>query len=162
MSTLRRFPLLQEFSDDDLEHLGRIMVTETHRRGHVFMREGAGSTSVRSALYLILDGTVEVTARRPEGGYAVQRTMGAGEMFGMVGLLADGHRSATVTAADRVQTAKLEKQTFDLLFRRNVGLHARFQLAVARQLAADIRNLRKLVTHAIDTGDATAVAEHFR
>jgi CRP-like cAMP-binding protein len=82
-------------------------------------------------------------------------------MFGMVGLLTGGLRSASVVAAGPVTTAKLEKSAFDLLYRKNVGFYARFQLAVARQLAADIRNVRGLLTEALDTGDTTAIVERF-
>ena len=40
MSTLRRFPLLQEFSDDDLEHLGRreVMRPALQRRAQLAVR----------------------------------------------------------------------------------------------------------------------------
>ena len=59
----------------------------------------------------------------------------------MVGLRTAGKRSATVTVVGKVQMAKLEKQTIDALFRKNVGLHARVRLALTQQQASGIRNL---------------------
>ena len=158
---LRDFETFQGLTDDDIAILERIMVVQDHRAGHVFVREGDRATAVTASMYLVLEGTVEVVARAPEGGFGVRRQMGPGELFGTVAFVSDTRRTATVQAAGRVKTARLDRRTFDALYKSDAGVHARFQLVVAKQLAHDIRNTRDLLAQAIESGNVEPLAARF-
>lgn len=138
---LASFPLFRDLSEADRGILERVMVLEQRRRGHVFVREGDQGVAGQSALYVILDGTVRVHSAAPEGGYGVDRTIGAGEMFGLVSLLDDAPRSATCTADSDVQVGKLTRTILRQLLRTHAGVHVRFQRMVCLQLARDLRAL---------------------
>jgi CRP-like cAMP-binding protein len=161
MSGLRKVGCFADLPDADLALLDRLMVTQTHGDGHVYVREGDRPSAVTGSMYVILEGEVAVSAAKPEGGFAVHKTMKPGEMFGAVALLADIRRTATVKARGEVTTARLDRLTFEELFHHDVGVHARFQMLVARQVASDVRMMRKLLTEAIATGDVTPVHVHF-
>jgi CRP-like cAMP-binding protein len=75
--------------------------------------------------------------------------------------VADVSRTATCRALTPVTAARLDRRTFEELFRRNVGVHARFQLVIARSLAADLRGLRGLLVAALLSGDEGALRERF-
>lgn len=158
---LRKFATFEGLSEADVAMLERIMVVETHADGHVFIREGDRATAVTASMYVVLEGEVAVVAKAPDGGFGVRRNMGAGEVFGVVAFVADHPRTATVRATGTVRTARLDRGTFSALYQSDAGVHARFQLVVARQLAADIRNTGTLLATAIESGDCAPVADRF-
>ena len=160
-SYLRSIPLFQAFDDKQLDVLERILVEQTYPRGHVFMREGDATTSMSSALFVIIEGDVDVASRRPDGGFAVDKTVGRGSILGMIGLLDHGRRSATVSAASSVRAAHLSRHAFMEMYKSKVDLAAKFQFAIAQQLARDIRNLDKMLRDAVLHGDDASIRERF-
>jgi hypothetical protein len=60
-----------------------------------------------------------------------------------------------------VVVARLDRLVFEELYRKNAGVHARFQLVVARQLASDVRSLREILAKAIATGDDAPLRDRF-
>ncbi len=160
-SYLRGFPAFCDLSDSEVELLERILVVQTWQPGHVFVREGDLARGSTAEMFLILEGTVRVAAQAPEGGWGVHRTLGPGQFVGLLALLADVKRSATCTALDRVVAARLDRMTLEELFRLDVGVHARFQMVIARQLAADLRELGAMMSASMRTGDDAAVRARF-
>ena len=67
---LPRIGLLADLPDPDFQLLDRVMVAESHPDGHVFVREGERATHVTGSMFVVLEGTVEVAAAKPEGGFA--------------------------------------------------------------------------------------------
>jgi CRP/FNR family cyclic AMP-dependent transcriptional regulator len=120
----------------ETETLARALTTATYPDGHVFVREGKKG----DACYLILDGDVSVTRTATEGrGIEHVRTMGPGELFGLIALVDHGKRAATCTAVGEVTAASLPLNAFDMLFRSNAPIAHHFQYVIARQLARDLR-----------------------
>ena len=126
------------------------------------LREGERADALTCAMYLLLDGKVAVDARAPEGGFAVHRVLEPGHVFGAVALVADVPRSATCRALGPVTVASMDRRTFGELFRRDVGVHARFQLVIARSLAADLRDLRELLVSSLASGDQKGLQAYVR
>lgn len=163
MSTLQlaSFPIFQPLPEDDLAMIERIMVVEKHRAGHVFVREGQRGSAVTSNLYLLLEGEVTLSHRIPGRGDVALRQMQPGQLFGLISFLDQGLRSATCTARTHVRTAKLSRTVFDVFFKQHRGVHARFQMAIAQQLASDFRQLMTLLTNA-EGGDLVPLEQRFR
>lgn len=159
---LRKFQLFDPLTDADVDILERLFVEQTFPDGHVFVREGERADAVSSAMYLLLAGKVAVDARAPEGGFAVHRVLEPGHVFGAVALVAEVPRSATCRALGPVTTASIDRRTFGELFRRDVGVHARFQLVIARSLAADLRDLRELLVSSLASGDQKGLQAYLR
>ena len=80
------------------------------RPGDVIVREGDPA----DRFYIIESGQVEATKSAAEGDVHV-RTMGAGEYFGEVGLLATRTRTATVRAVSEVRVLSLDRARFQAL-----------------------------------------------
>lgn len=92
-----------------LETAMRAATVREAAAGTILIRQGDGA----DAFYVIDEGRVEVTQTATEGGPArVLRQMGAGEVFGEIGLLTGVPRTATVTAMTRVTLAVLDKDAF--------------------------------------------------
>jgi CRP/FNR family cyclic AMP-dependent transcriptional regulator len=129
-------PLFNSFSASEIDILARAMSTSHYPDGHVFIKEGERG----DAFYLILDGEVSVTRKSAtERGAEHIRTLGPGELFGLIALVDHGKRAATCTAIGEVTAAVLPVSAFDLLFQSNAPIAHHFQYVIARQLAHDLR-----------------------
>jgi hypothetical protein len=100
---LRRIPMFAALPGPTLEGLARAADAGVAPAGSVIVHVGDGG----DAYFAVVDGTVEVTM----GGRPV-RTMGRGEGFGEIALLADVARTATVTARTDVSLLRLERRPF--------------------------------------------------
>ena len=89
---------------------------------------GAGTIVIRQGdeadnFYVIDEGRVEVTQTPASGGPArVLRQMGAGEVFGEIGLLTGVPRTATVTAMTKATLLVLDKRAFLAVVSEGPGL----------------------------------------
>ena len=83
----------------------------------------AGTTIVRQGapaekFFIIIDGTVEVI-REDGGSQRVVNTLGPGQFFGEVGILAETRRTATVHAVGDVVVLALTWERFQKLLERS-------------------------------------------
>lgn len=93
--------------DRTLRRIARLMTPVAVRGGKVLARQGA----IGREFFVILDGEATVTV----DGQTV-RTLGSGDHFGEIALLAPARRSATVTAASDMTVEVLNRAEFaDLL-----------------------------------------------
>jgi alkyl hydroperoxide reductase subunit AhpC len=78
------------------------------QRGEVIVSEG----DVADRFYVIVRGEVAITRRTSEGEEMPLATLGPGQFFGEVGILAETRRTATVRAVDDVELLSLAWSTF--------------------------------------------------
>ena len=83
----------------------RLFLTERFPAGHVVFRQGDPA----DAAYFIRSGSVEVV---DEATGEVLRTLGTGDYFGEIALIADAPRSATIRTVSPVEVAVLGKRNF--------------------------------------------------
>jgi hypothetical protein len=103
MSLLRRLPLFAQLPTITLESVARSAVERPTRRGDVIIRQGDPG----DRFYAVAKGTFDVSI---SGHHA--RSMGRGDGFGEVALLADVPRTATVTAIDDGLVLAVERGPF--------------------------------------------------
>ena len=113
VAALKGVHLFQALTPDELATLaGRLNVTP-FRRGEVITRQGAAADH----LFLIERGEVEVTIDGANGngnGHGRKlATLGAGDVFGEMGLMTGERRTATVTARSDVSCYRLDKAAFE-------------------------------------------------
>jgi signal transduction histidine kinase len=128
---LRQLPLFAGLTEEDLDRLCGMAETETLPAGEVLMEEGG----LGDALYVILDGTFEITKRSQERDLWIA-TRGPGEMLGEISLLERTPRSATVRAATDCRVLRIRREDFEELLTKSSSA----AMAMLRTVTARLRN----------------------
>jgi CRP-like cAMP-binding protein len=107
-------------------------------------RYAPGSTIVRAgdttmALYVVLSGSVRVERAHPDAGAVHLAELGAGGVFGEMGLIDDAVRSATIVALEPTECALIPKWDFEKRLRDNPFV----ALAIIRVLNGRVRRLEQ-------------------
>jgi CRP-like cAMP-binding protein len=100
-------PLLEDMEGDEKEHMFLAAGHLDVATGEKVLTKGEGGT----AMYLILDGAVEVLGERG-GQQRVLSTLGAGQLFGEAAFLMHTPRSADVAAIADTQLVVLDVDSF--------------------------------------------------
>lgn len=128
------------FTDPALDALGGLMAEVRFPAGHVIIEQGQQG----EAMYLLMDGVVEVQRTDEVGGEAQEGAkLRSGELFGLLSLIDNMPASATCVAREPVAAAALSREGFQKLFDSAppVGHHLQFMVAV--QLARDLQERNK-------------------
>ena len=110
-------PLFEVLEDDEREALIKEMEGESHAEGSVIINEGDPGTS----MYLIASGEVKVYTRGT-GGTVYLANLGEGDFFGEVSMLTGKPRTATITAAQRTELLRLDKEKLDTALAKYPGI----------------------------------------
>jgi len=104
-------PLFEILGDVEREAIVKEMEVETHDEGSVILNEGDPGTS----MYLIASGEVKVFTRSTGagGGSVYLARLGEGDFFGEVSVLTGKPRTATITASQRTELLRLDKNKLD-------------------------------------------------
>lgn len=128
--------LFDDFSAKELQQLANAMNERDVYPGEVLLLEEERP----DRLFVLLEGEVEVT-RKVDGGDRVIARLGPGSMFGLLALIDRGRRAATCVALGRGRVAEMPRDAFDMLYKSNAPLADKFQYAIARQLARDVKQM---------------------
>ncbi len=110
-------PLFEVLQDDEREALIKEMEGESHEEGSVIISEGDPGTS----MYLIASGEVKVYTRGT-GGTVYLANLGEGDFFGEVSMLTGKPRTATITASQRTELLRLDKEKLDTALAKYPGI----------------------------------------
>lgn len=102
-------PLLRNLDDRVLWWLARSATEVAFEDGQTAVRQG--EQEERRLFYIIRDGTADVIVAGDDGA-SVVASLGYGEYFGELGLLADAARSATIRAVGPLTTLAFNAATF--------------------------------------------------
>ena len=151
LRALRASPLFREFNDAQLLAMADALDCRRYAEGHVFSKTGHRTRRPQDALFIILDGEVAVsTAVQTAHQVPVERRLKPGEMFGLITFLKGGSRTANTQAASPVHIASLTHDHYEQLIRADPALNSAFLLAVASQLARDVRACNQRLAAAIN------------
>lgn len=146
---LRRFPRFDGLSDDEIRVLEREMVARPYRPGQTLMRQGDRARGSSAAMFLVLEGAVELWVAPKDGPAAKVRVLGPGELIGVIALIRDVRRTATAKIRRKALVATLDRLTLDRLQVDHPGAWARLQQTIAQQLAADFRAVHRRLSDAL-------------
>ena len=138
---LRNVPFFEGLTPEDLDRLARI----GHRRSFPAGAPIVSKDEIGGGLFIILSGSATVQA----GGKT--HTLGPGQFFGEMALLAGKPRSATVTAAEPVEAMTLETMYFKPFLIKNPSVAVTILGVVAERL--------REVQDRIDSGQPTTSSE---
>ena len=128
VDSLRRSPLFENLSKDELEYLAKATEDLEVPEGKVLCREGEPAME----FFVIIDGEVEVT----RGGRRLS-TLRDGEFFGEIALFEDMPRTATVTATTPLRFFVLTRQSFWSMVDHMPQVERKILRALAKRLIAD-------------------------
>jgi CPA2 family monovalent cation:H+ antiporter-2 len=123
-AALRKVPFFEGLTPEDLDRLARIGRKRQFAAGESIVVEG----QIGGGLFIILSGSASLQA----GGKT--HTLGPGQFFGEMALLAGKPRSATVTAAEPVETLTLETMYFRPFLIKNPSVAVTILEVVAERL----------------------------
>lgn len=131
---LRRIPLFSNIDTSRLKLLAFTSERLTFEDGAILFREGDRGDSA----YLILTGKVDISVGSPNGDVVVA-SLGANNIVGEMSLLCEMPRTATVTAAEPLDTLRIKKDQFFGLLRDLPQM----TLEIMRELAVRLNNVNK-------------------
>lgn len=102
-------PLFEVLTDEERDALVREMDLESHDEGSVIIAEGQPGAS----MYIIASGEVKVFTNGPGGTTVYLARLGEGDFFGEVSMLTGKPRTATITASQRTELLRLDKEKLD-------------------------------------------------
>ena len=110
LQDLRKSPLFEGLSDEELQHLMDNAEPVSLHAGNVLMKQGdPGNTA-----YVIVSGELEVTKQSGQSKIKID-VRNPGDVLGEMALLSQAPRSATVTAVTDCETLCISKNVFDNL-----------------------------------------------
>jgi cAMP-dependent protein kinase regulator len=102
-------PLFEVLNDEERDALVREMELESHDEGSVIISEGQPGAS----MYIIASGEVKVFTNGAGGSTLYLARLGEGDFFGEVSMLTGKPRTATITASQRTELLRLDKDKLD-------------------------------------------------
>jgi MFS superfamily sulfate permease-like transporter len=132
--SLDRFPLLRDFSANQIERLRGRLEPVAWPAGHVVFRRGDDGSS----LYLVTSGRASVHIQHDDGDIRLV-TFAAGTVFGELALLDRGPRSATITVDEDLTGFALSEASFTELCQAQPDVAIKLLSALGRELSVRIR-----------------------
>jgi hypothetical protein len=112
-------PLFEILDDDERAAIVKEMEIESHDEGSVIINEGDPGTS----MYIIASGEVKVYTRPAnKSGTVYLARLGEGDFFGEVSVLTGKPRTATITASQRTELLRLDKDKLDGVLSKYPGI----------------------------------------
>lgn len=126
LDLLKRVPLFRSASKSELEEIAKIADEIDLPEGKVLIREGDAGHE----FFVLVEGTAEVT----RGGKRVA-SIGPGDFFGEIALIAKTPRNATITATSPVRTLVITERSFKSLLDHHPTIAVNVLVALAERLA---------------------------
>lgn len=135
-SFLKRHSSFKHLAEPDLDALAHAFYVEDRPAEHLLVQEGKRGKN----LYILVEGEVRVTRYNPITGESEELKMiKPGEMFGLLSLADHLPAVASCVAHGPVKVGILPRTGYDILSKSAAPIALGFQLAMAEQLASDIR-----------------------
>jgi CRP/FNR family transcriptional regulator, cyclic AMP receptor protein len=133
---LRSSALLENFTDEEAETLGGVMLRVRAQPGQVLIQEG----TIGDWMMLLLSGTVDVTRRSARGEASRLAVIKRGASVGEMSMLDCEPRYATCSALEEVEAGVLTRLAIEKLIREHPGVGAKLLVKLTQLLAQRLRN----------------------
>jgi CRP-like cAMP-binding protein len=118
--------------------------TQFMKKGQVIFREGSRSDFA----FIIEDGQVEVSRRRKDGNIEVIDILGQNEIFGEIGMIDGGPRSATATALQNSKVKLISRDDLNIMSRKDPRAWFPIVKAMSARLRRSTTKEKKYVRNA--------------
>ncbi len=123
-------PILFGLTEEDLDELAQAAVELAFPAGAVVCREGEEG----DAVYVVIQGWVEVVKRLDEDNHRPLHRAGTGEIFGEMAILQESVRTASVRAVEPTNVLRIAQAPFLTVLGRNPSLGVRMLVRMTRRL----------------------------
>jgi CRP/FNR family transcriptional regulator, cyclic AMP receptor protein len=128
--------LLENFTSEEAETLGGVMLRVRAQPGQVLIEEG----TIGDWMMLLLSGTVDVTRRSARGEPSRLAVIKRGASVGEMSMLDCEPRYATCSALEEVEAGVLTRLAIEKLIREHPGVGAKLLVKLTQLLAQRLRN----------------------
>lgn len=142
LENFRRFALLAELDDRELEAIAAIARPRRYDRDEVVMRADESG----DVFCLIREGKVKITMISPEGKEIILSMLGPGDFFGEMALLDDEPRSATVIAMEPLELLTIWRTDFLQMLQQNFSITRKVLAELSRRLRSASIRIESLAT----------------
>ena len=125
VDALRQVPLFADLTDEELAQVALLFKERHFTAGETVVKEGADG----AAFFLIESGTANVSVRGTE-----RTSLGPGDYFGEIGLVADMDRTATITAETELRCFGMTSWDFRPLVESNASIAWKMLQVMAQRL----------------------------
>ena len=139
-TVLKTVPMFASFRDDQLRTLASMVTRRSAPRGTIVMAEGDRV----DYLYIVIAGRLKVTMGEPDGKEVILSFIGPGEIFGEMGLIDDGLRSASVAAIEPCELIFISKRDFKRCMEENFDTAMSVMRVLVRRLRSADRKVASL------------------
>jgi CRP/FNR family cyclic AMP-dependent transcriptional regulator len=139
-TVLKSVPMFGSFPEDQLRTLATMVMRRHAPRGSAIMHAGDPTDS----LYVVISGRLKVMMGEADGKEVILSIIGPGEIFGEMGLIDDGPRSASVIAIEPCELLSVTKRAFKKCLVENVEVALAVLRVVVRRLRAADRKIGSL------------------
>lgn len=139
---LKKVPLFEEFSKEDLKRIAELLVTRFYPRGSLLFQEGQPG----DGLYIVLAGSVRIFKQDKDGREQVLHILGTGEIFAEVVLLDGGSFPASAEALEDSYVGVLLNKDMDRLLKDNPELLLNLLKIMVRRLREAQERLRDMAS----------------
>jgi CRP/FNR family cyclic AMP-dependent transcriptional regulator len=127
---LAQVPVFETLEAEDLRHVADVAVPRRFQTDEVVFREGDESDTC----YIIRSGHARVMREHPDGRTLTLARFGPGDIFGELAMFDDERRSATIEAADELETIAILGRDMRRLLRRHADIAYQLVVALSRRL----------------------------
>ena len=138
-SDLKNSPLFNGMAVKEIEYLSSIFTPNQIPEGRTVFIENMPGES----LYLVKQGTVQISQMLAEVDEQDMIALGAGDVFGEMAVIDGGNRSATARIVKNAVLYSLNRKTFNTLVSENPRLGLQLTLNISRIFSERIRNVKR-------------------
>ncbi len=139
-TVLKSVPMFGSFPEDQLRARAPLVTRRSAPRGSVIMAEGDRV----DALYIVMTGRLKVMMGEADGKEVILSILGPGEIFGEMGLIDDGPRSASVIAIEPCELLSVAKRDFRKCMVESYDTAMAVMAVLVRRLRAADRKIGSL------------------
>jgi CRP/FNR family cyclic AMP-dependent transcriptional regulator len=139
-TVLKSVPIFAAFGEDQLRALAPSFMRRSAARATVIVAEG----DQVDYLYIVISGRLKVMMGEADGKEAILGFIAPGEIFGEMGLIDDGPRSASVVAIEPCELLLLTKRAFRQCMAENYDAAMAVMRVLVRRLRGADRKIGSL------------------
>ncbi|HSO23345.1 MAG TPA: Crp/Fnr family transcriptional regulator [Chondromyces sp.] len=122
--------LFSELNETELQEIAALAQTRSAPTDTTIFHEGDPADSI----FLVVGGRVKVVTTSSDGKEFILSVLGAGQVFGEMGLLEAAPRSASVVSITEVELLIIKRDDFDHLLTSSPGISRKLMAILSRRL----------------------------